>query len=322
MNAEFHYYALYYACVRAGLPEERARTIASSSQYVDDAISPWLVEEGGREYLTQVTQNYSFWDEATLREVYLPFHFLPRGCEEEGAPGSRWAAAPDCPLAKELLVAALRSGDDYRLGIALHAYADGWAHQGFSGRLEAGNAIDPSSPLPAVGHLQVLRAPDDPAGEWEDPRLGPGRSLVVNSERFLAAARKIYRYLRTSLRLGFEEEELALEPLARLWREGPRDARERVSDYSVELDIPPYDRRDWLAMAGMASDEADEGPIGGYDRLRWLGAELRGRAGLGSRPRTLRAGSSFIGSPLHLWNEAARAHREAALALLAGEGLL
>lgn len=318
MNAEFHYHALYYICVRAGMPGERARIIASSSQYVDDAVVEYAIGDGA--YGTLATQNYAFWDESTLREVYMPFHFVPAGSAAP-AGSSRWATVPDCPAAKELLVAALRSGDDYRVGVALHAYADTWAHQGFSGRNEAANAIDLASPLPPVGHLQALRSPDDPAGEWEDPRLGPGRSSVRNAERFMAAARKIYRYLRTSLRLGFEEEELALEPLARLWERGPGEAASRIADYAIELEVPPYDRRDWLSAAGLPTEEVDAGPIGGYDRLLWLRGEIRDRAGLGARARRLPAGS-FLGSPLHRWNEAARAHREAALAIFARERLL
>jgi len=316
MNIEFHYYAICFICGRAGLPEERARTIATASQYVDEALVPCVLSGPGGVYRTQATQNYAFWDEATLRDIYLPFHFVP------GGGGSRWAASPDSPIAKELLVAALRSRDDFRIGIALHAYADGWAHQGFSGRNEALNMIDPSLPLPAVGHLQALRAPDDPGGVWEDPRLGPGRSRVVNAERFMAAARRIYRYIRTSERMGFEGEDIALDPLDRLWRSGSRDARNRIVDFTVELDIAPYEGGAWIARAGLPVERADEAGSTGYDKLRWLGAELRGRSGLGARERGPFATSSFFGSPLHRWNEAARAHREAAHLILAREGYL
>jgi hypothetical protein len=316
MNSEFHYYALYFACVRAGLPEERAGRIAYSSQYVDEAINAFSIDGGS--YLTEVTQNYAFWDESVLRDIYLPFHFVPAAgaC----ATGARWATAADCPIAKELLVAALNSRDDYRIGIALHAYADGWAHQNFSGRLEEANAVDPSSPLPPVGHLQALRRPDDPAGEWLDPRLGPGSDLVANRERFMKAARKIYRFLRASQRLGFEDEELALEPLGRIWESGPRDARSRIVDYTVELGVPPYDKAEWLELAGLPSELAEDGLLVGYDKLAWLRSELRERAGLGQGVRSLDSGGRFGGSSLHRWNEAARAHRGAAKAIFAREG--
>jgi len=319
MNVEFHYHALYFICRRAGFPEGRAATIAASSQRVDDAVIPYeIVDPAGRAFSTLVTQDYAFWDESTSRDVYLPFHFIPAG-GQAAAGASRHATAADCPSAKALLVAALRSRDDYRVGVALHAYADTWAHQGFSGLRESANALDPASPLPAVGHLQALKAPDDPGAVWEDPRLGPGRSRVVNADRFLAAARKIYRYLRTSIGLGFEEEELALEPLARLWRRdsGPE---ERIADYAVELEVPPYDRREWIAAAGLPRGIEDEAASAGYDRVLRLASGLRGRAAPAARAPI--ASASFLGSPLHRWDLAARAHLEAARSLLAGEGLL
>jgi len=318
MNAEFHYYALYYLCLRSGLPADRARSVAASSQRVDEATAACSIDGGA--YRTIATQDYAFWDESTLRDIYLPFHFLPR-CAE-GPAGSRWAAGPDSPIAKELLVAALRSRDDCRIGIALHAYADGWAHQNFSGRLEPANAVDPSSPLPPVGHLQALRAPDDPGGSWEDPRLGPGSALVRNAERFLAAARMIYRYLRTSLRLGFEDEELALEPLARLWSGPPREARERVADYAIELDVPPYDRGEWLALAGLPRGERDGDPFVGYERRAWLSSGLRAASSLAREPKALDSGGRFAGSPLHRWDLAAREHLQAARELLARKGCI
>jgi len=219
MNAEFHYYSVYFLCLRAGMSEKRCADIAFSSQYVDNAILAYEIDDGGGfSYRSQVTQNYIFWDEETLRGIYLPFHFIPGVLDQasrERADGSasRWAVTPDSPLAKELLVAALKSGDDFRIGIALHTYADTWAHQHFSGRVERGNVVDPSSPLPPAGHLQALRAPDDAAGRWTDARLVPELSRVDNAARFRLAARKIYRYLRTYLRNGFEEEELVLDEL-------------------------------------------------------------------------------------------------------------
>jgi hypothetical protein len=115
---------------------------------------------------------------------------------------------------------------------------------------------------------------------------------------------------------------MALDPLARLWRSGPRDARDRVADYTVDLDVTPYEGSAWIAGAGLPVDRADSGGSGGYDKLRWLGAEIRGRSGLGTRERGPFVSSSFFGSPLHRWNEAARAHREAAQSILAREGYL
>ena len=327
MNAEFHYYAVYFLCLRAGLAEKRCSDIAFASQYVDNAIVPWEIDDDGFAYRSQVTQNYLFWDERTLKEIYLPFHFIPGVLEAARRErvrdtASRWTVTPDSPLAKELLVAALKSGDDFRIGIALHSYADTWAHQHFSGRIEEGNAVDPSSPLPPAGHLQALRAPDDAAGRWTDVRLLPGLSSVDNATRFREAARKIYRYLRTYLRSGFEEEELVLGELAAAWARYPGDMKARIASFTVDLDVPAYDKRWYLSRAGIAEERPEDLLSSGYDKLDWLRGELARRSGTGSGARRASTRGRFRGSELHRWNEAARAHRELASSLLAREGLL
>jgi hypothetical protein len=326
MNAEFHYYAVYFLCLRAGMDRERCSDIAFASQYVDNAIVAYDIDDGGFRYRTEVTQNYIFWDEATLREIYLPFHFVPGDLERaraervDGA-ASRWTVTPDSPLSKELLLAALRTGDDFRLGIALHSYADTWAHQHFSGRIEACNVVDPSSPLPAAGHLQALRSPDDAVGIWQDRRLRLGLSRVDNCARFLAAARRIYRYLRTSMRQGFEDEELVSGELRSVWSRYQGDMKARLASFAVDLDVPAYDKRDYLARAGISEESQEDSILSGYDKLSWLKSEVQRRIGAGSGARRAATGGRFRGSALHRWNEAARGHRELALSILSREGL-
>jgi hypothetical protein len=327
VNAEFHYYAVCFLCLRAGFGERRAVDIAFASQYVDNALLSYQVDDGGRSYETQVTQNYIFWDEATLRDIYLPFHFVPGETAKanprriDGA-ASRWTVTPDSPLAKELLLAALKSGDDFRIGIALHAYADTWAHQDFSGLTEGCNVLDPASPLPPAGHLQALRRPDDAALKWADPRLFPSLSRIDNGERFREAARKIYRYLRTYLRRGFEDESLHLDELSEAWRRYPGDMKARIASCTVDLGVPPYDKRGYLAQAGIVDDEADESRFSGYDKIAWARAELSRRSGFGSASRLVDTHGRFRGSSLHRWDEAARAHRELALSLYKKESLV
>ncbi len=325
MNAEFHYYAVCYLCLKAGFDEEESRSIAFSSQYVDNAIHEYEVDDGGFDYITQVTQNYVFWDETTLRQIYLPFHFIP-GEEERAAAerldgrATRWTVTPDSPIVKQLLVAALRSSNPFRIGVALHSYADSWAHQHFSGRMEEGNVVDPASPLPPAGHLQALRNPDDAGGRWTDPRLKDGYSSIVNSERFLAAARKIYRYLCTYRRRAFADEELVLSSLGSLWSKGG-DMQTRLADFTIELDVMPYERREWLSLAGIDDETSEEGPFAGYDKFLWLRKELAHRAGLGSGARRVNTKGRFRNSALHRWNEAAREHRALALSILSSQGL-
>ena len=239
---------------------------------------------------------------------------------------SRWTVTPDSPLAKELLVSALRTGDDFRIGIALHSYADTWAHQHFSGRIEQGNVVDPNSPLPPAGHLQALRSPDDAAGRWKDARLLPELSRVDNATRYRSAARKIYRYLRTHLRMGFGEEELVLDELCAVWARYPGDMKARIASFTVDLNVPAYDKRSYLLNAGISAERGSERPedslTAGYDKLDWLRGEIARRSGAGSGLRRVSTGGRFRDSALRRWNDAARDHSELATALLKKEGLL
>ena len=93
------------------------------------------------------------------------------------------------------ITAALKTRNLFRIGIALHTYADSWAHQNFSGLLEDWNSVEKRSPVPAIGHAQAFRKPDDPGLMWSDPRLVPANAHIVNRDRVLAAARMIYKYL-------------------------------------------------------------------------------------------------------------------------------
>jgi len=331
LNVEFHYYALHFLALRAGFAQDEARRLAMSSQYVDDAIYEYEVVGGSGPlflpYKTAITQNYSFWDETTRDSVYLPFHFIPgdgaraSAARKDGS-SDPYLVTPDSPIAKELLIAALRTRNLYRVGIALHAYADSWAHQQFSGRIGEVNVVDPASPLPAAGHLQALRAPDLALETWRDPRLLEGSESVDNRSRFLEAARKIYRYLRTYRGLGFQEEGLALEALSEIWVRDGRDMRSRISDFIIADPMEAYDRRLWPAEAGIRDETAEEGHLAGYDKLVWLKTAIAGKAGGERGVRRVECRKDFARSELYAWNEAALAHRRAAEAVFRREGLL
>lgn len=319
MNYLFHYYAVRWLAREAGVPEPEAETIARSSQFVDEAVRPLRVETGRAPYELRVTQDYLFWDESILSEVYLPFHFLPGDPEEAGrkrrdGARNRWAVTPNGQASRELLVGALKTGDPFRIGIALHAFADGWAHQNFSARWEDFNSLDGSGALPPVGHLQALTNPDNPSRSWTDPRLLPEHFRIDNASRFLEAARKIFRYLRTWLRRPFLDEDLLLPKLESLLR-SPGDREGVEAAFIVDGDLPKYEKGAWAREAGVL-DGRDRGEGSrGYDKLLWLKSQAERR--LGSGIRSVRAGPGFFESDLYRWNEASREHRAAAKEVLA-----
>jgi len=323
MNLEFHYYATAALALRAGYQPSVAHTIARSSEEVDQALVSYEILdfrlEGQSDYRTEKTQDYNFWDEEVSREIYLPFHFIPGEADKASAlrlDGALdpWIVTPDSPLARSILVAALRSGDPYRIGIALHAYADTWAHQNFTGRLSETNALGSSSPLPPAGHLQALMSPDLPLEVWNDPRLR--ESEIDNRGRFLAAARMIFRFLRTSLKRPFDDEGSVLDELGELWGRRSREEAERQLDFVIAYDIEPWNPRLWRVEAGVSSPQGGEDRPRGYDKLRWLRAELERRSGRSEGRREVDSGGRFRTSALRAWSEAATAHRREALALI------
>ncbi len=332
MNREFHYYAVHFLASRAGYAEDEARTIATSSQYVDDAIVAREIDPGRDAYRTTVTQNYLFWDRDTSTSVYLPFHFIPgekarAAAERRDGMANPFVVTADSPNARSLLEDALRSADLFRIGIALHAYADTWAHQHFTGRLEDANAFDPASLLPAAGHLQALRAPDQAVGRWRDDRLRDELAEVDNRERFLAAARMVYRYLRTSRRESFSDEDFVRAELEDIWRRDSTTMESRIADFRILLGIEAYDRRSWDEEAGTVERREDgaefEDELGaGYDKLQWIKGELRRRVSGGDGIKRVESGGHFRGSALHRWNEAAKAHRVAFSRILGERGFL
>jgi len=340
MNIEFHYYAVYALALEAGFDDSSAFTIANASQEVDASTSPLAFDAPRGVIDIAVTQNYLFWDESVKRDVYLPFHFLPGDPAAAGAAradgvSARYAVTPNSPIAKSLLVAALKDKDLFLIGVAAHSFADTWAHQNFSGLLDSVNDLDPRgrlresragglrqglrqaglspSGLPPAGHLQALSAPDEPDAVWLDPRLRPDLERVVNRERFSAAARKLFRYFRVYLGRPFGDDELVAARLEAIWRKASRS--ERLSDYVICWNLRPYEPGLWRARAGARPSDSPLSSLRHYDKLAWAKGELLRAAGA-PRAHPVPADASIYGSELYRWNEAAKEHRARAQALI------
>ncbi len=324
MNLEFHYYVIHYLALRAGLPDAEAQLVAYSSQFVDDNIVSYEVLTDRGVYPTLATQSYGWWDDSFSRQVYLPFHFFPGGDRGGSAlvrrdgTGNPQSCMANSAGVKELLIRALRSRDLYRVGIGLHTYADSWAHQNFSGLLEAWNALSADSPLPGIGHAQALVTPDELDADWTDGRLTPARSHIRNRERFAEAAGKIYRYLCAYNRRPFADADDVVGDLFTrlLSADVNRRSEERILDLTIDSGIQPYDRKDWLRQAvHMEEDPLVEELLAGNSKLRWLKDTVLDRSKV-LRGNRLEARAGFYHSHLYRWNEAARAHQQAAAELL------
>ena len=306
MNEEFHYYIVAFLCKEAGLPAEDTRIISYASQYTDNALVPYDIETDRGIYRTQVTHHFGFWDKSQESDVWMPFHFIP-GEEQK----NRFSVAPASKNAKALLVAALKTRNPYRIGIALHGYADTWAHQNFTGRREEWNVIDSGSIIPPIGHAQALRKPDDIYEEWQDPRGGIDAAPVSNYQRFTKAARAIYKYLATYNHRDYEDVDFVMERLKDILGtpKSPRSAEERKLDLLIEANVDTYRRNDWKGRAVVLNEETgDEGITPGYDKLLWLKHEVLHKTGF-LKPRRVQARPSFYTSDYYEFHEAAKDHR-------------
>jgi hypothetical protein len=325
MNIEFHYFGIYYLSRQAGLDDRFSGLLAAASQYVDASTYPLAFSTPREQLSITVTQNYVFWDEAVRRDIYLPFHFLPGGVPDArtGYPhalASPYTVRPNGEIAKELLIAAFKDKDPYLMGIALHSFADTWAHQNFSGLVEDGNRIANDSSmlsLPPAGHLQALTQPDEPDRVWFDPRLPEPERRISNARRFIQAGRKIYRYLCIYNQKPYDDEELVLDSMLSIWAGKSRE--ERLADYTIRWDIVPWDARDWQLEAGAKPRQSMFADIRNYDKLAWAKGELL--RSMGEKPPSHQVDSAFYSSRLYHWHEAAMEHRGRALQAISRRGL-
>ena len=324
MNIEFHYYVIHFLANQAGFGEDDAHTLAYSSQFVDHNIISYTIKIGGQTYTTFPTQNYGFWDDSFPQEVYIPFHFFPGNPDYEKAKRldgrkNGLNCTPNGPRVKEQLLEALKSRNLYRVGIALHTYADSWAHQNFSGQLEEWNNIEKRSLVPAIGHAQALRKPDNPGLRWRDPRLRKENQAVENRDRMLAAARMIYKYLCTYNHRDFEDIDVVEWKLADLiGMPGGKTSDERISDIVIEEPMEKYHRSDWLHAAfHVTEDPGDSELFTGYDKLLWLKDAVLYRSSIVER-KPVTAKPNFFETDFYKWLESARDHLAFAKRILKG----
>jgi hypothetical protein len=173
MQIDMHYYGTYAMARAAGVEPESAKIIATSAQYVDDAVdsSTYNCKDGSR-IVTQATGHHSADIQNLLsidqRNVWVPFHFLPGN--EGDSFQERLSCGKDSAIAKEViernLMLANKPFGRELVGITAHVYADTFSHYGFSGI---------SSPLNRVRGESINV-------EVEDPEIR--KYITEKAERF------------------------------------------------------------------------------------------------------------------------------------------
>lgn len=151
---------------------------------------------------------------------------------------------------------ALKSKNLYRIGIAIHAFADTFSHQNFLGyndNLNAQKGLG-SKIIPNIGHADFGHEPDKIHNRWYDSRLAKKFRKIDNDERFLEAAREIFIRLykfknpRTSDQQAISKyEELNIEDQLRdsmdesyFWGGSEKARRKAYKKIFSELNLAKY----------------------------------------------------------------------------------
>lgn len=201
MDIEFHYYITNIIARHAGFSPEDSKTIAFSSQYVDDNDISFTINKGKEgEYNNFISQTMNILKPKNkLLRIYPTFHFVPGEPSAESAyrrDGKQHIlnTIPDNENAQKMLAEAFKTDEAirlYQIGVATHAFVDTWAHQNFVGWYDDFNAIG-KNVLPNIGHADAGHNPDYPAHLWKDKRIIPGKTHINNIDRFLEAGERLF----------------------------------------------------------------------------------------------------------------------------------
>ncbi|MDY6989898.1 MAG: DUF6765 family protein [Thermodesulfobacteriota bacterium] len=248
MQQDAHYYAVLAFCRACGFKKNSAYEVAYASQFVDDAKINHIVIQGdpGPIERDTIEGEPAFFNTATCHSYTrmktfnycamvnntCAFHFVP-GCEG-GNFSKRLRCREKSPIIMALLDDAMKEDNLVKLGMVLHAYADTFSHQGFSGLLSKVNDIKDCKPLskipwnwaqqtseafrwftkdrfdrlfdsamPAYGHGQAMVYPDLPHLAWSyqydfsdsfSSAYKPSGE-ISNSDRYEAAFKGMQEYL-------------------------------------------------------------------------------------------------------------------------------
>ncbi|MFW5889747.1 MAG: DUF6765 family protein, partial [Bacillota bacterium] len=204
MDHEFHYYMTYLIAAKSGFNKKDAKTLAYSSQYIDNNDHIFNISPGtDNHYENYISQTKNITKpRKKLFRIYPIFHFVPGKVLSEKSRRKDGKlhylnTTPDNENANQILDSALESNNLYKIGLAVHAFADTYAHQNFVGYFEGYNYLGgvlQRSPA-KVGHASATHKPDIPNLIWKDERLCSFNCERNNKDIFLKAAGRIFEKL-------------------------------------------------------------------------------------------------------------------------------
>jgi hypothetical protein len=316
MHKDFHYYCIALTALAAGYSQGEAKTIAYASQFVDDETIDTPVRIRGKSTVFEPIRTAYQGIEYVLaflprsqKEVLVPFHFIPKN--PFGGGSFSYRTERNSGFAQTMLADALKCNGDnrlHRIGVALHTFADTWAHQGFSGVYDNINEVDDLQTkgeygvqFPRqladvlninIGHICALSIPDYPYEVWGCK----GKPTRANQDEFIMASSEIFRLLLAHNKDGGASkavlEKSWLEAITpqimklfsilnqdadtrcREWTKTIRDLSHLFGgDVSALLD---YDKNDWRDAA-LAINVSDLNEILGVTKT------MRGKVGITQR---------------------------------------
>ncbi|SIQ31837.1 DUF6765 family protein [Halanaerobium kushneri] len=316
MKKDAHYYALLAMSRSVGIEKETAHKIAYASQFVDDAKvnkitlaadNPSnLLSQLGDEIINAATchsySDLSTYNYSSMTANTSAFHFVP-GCEGRNFP-KKMRCKKESKIIKFIVEEAVNNADPIKLGITLHAYADTFSHQGFSGIASKVNDVEGvrennkilseiselikekswkqigtrilpfvseqkrDRVVPAYGHGQVYSYPDIPYLEW--------RYEYDATDNFSSQ----YQVSRVKNKERFIE---AFKKIKKILQEFLENNNQYRDDSIVEVDYEEFtsiltarkveeeriaDWKDFMLSNGLLSS-SDQNIIE-YDHNRWL----------------------------------------------------
>jgi|GEM_PF-7064177 len=283
MQRDFHYYGLFVLAHLAQFSREQSSIMAYCSQYVDDSLDHKQIKIGNYVYDTVRTAHtglHSFhWN--VQKKVYFPFHFIP----EKPLNGNFFCyiTKPNSPFANLLLDDAINDETGlrlYRIGVALHTFADSWSHDHFSGRRHRENNVEKLSRMKndryipvkqfydhfldffrvKIGHVQAYKHPDYTFERWKYRGFQKAKHNRNNADHFLNAAYAIF--VKLAHANGFTNYET-------VWEEN-KDAIQNCLEANPAIDEKALEKRckTWVNTFPQIF-QADTSDTFLYDKSRW-----------------------------------------------------
>ncbi len=254
MQIDGHHTGTYIAARLAGFSHPEADIISYAAQYVDDAINDGPIRFANSPYMyARIASAHSMIDYNNLIEVnnhlaWIPFHFLPGnytpsdGRSPAVSEMQKLICRPDSPIARDMLRMALRDRDQpralHRLGIAMHVYADTFAHQGFIGAMSQGNRASNVTSGDAVNDQRI--------------RSSTKKGLLETIQRNVKA---LIQLIVTSVKIAYKEH----RSLFKFWHDFFSGNPLGHAEVDVFPDLPylQWQYTDWTGKLIVRNNPAD-----------------------------------------------------------------